>query len=149
MVLKPLFLFLAINVWKCVIFFRNVGLLENDRYTCRFAGCKKSFAFNGKHRIAHEATHGLHQSIAPIKSTTIPPTRDDVRNYQLAMLEYGLLYLNFCDAISEGDGMRIIQCWKFFLMFLKVDGPSSRKYSLEALYLLSQVICDFTSQRCS
>ena len=55
------------------------------------------------------------------------------------MLEYGLLYLNFCDAISEGDGMCIIQCWKFFLMFLKVGGPSSRKYSLEALYLLSQI----------
>ena len=121
-----------------MLFFRNVGLLENGRYACQFAGCKKSFAFNGKHRIAHEATHGLHQSIAPIKGTTIPPTRD-VRNYQLAILEYGLLYLNFCDAISEGDGMRIIQCWKFFLMFLKVDGPSSRKYSLEALHLLSQI----------
>ena len=74
---------------------RNVGLLENGRYACRFAGCKKSFAFNGKHRIAHEATHGLYQSMAPITGTTIPPTRDDVRNYQLAVLEYGLLYLKF------------------------------------------------------
>ena len=45
--------------------------------------------------------------------------KDDVRKYQLALLEYGMLYLNFCDAISEGDGLRILRCWKFVLMFLK------------------------------
>ena len=96
--------------------FRNISLLKNGRYACQFAGCKMSFVFTGKHSIPHEATHDLHQSIASIKGTTIPPIKDDARNYQLAMLEYGLLYLTFCDAISEGDrGIRIILCCKFLL----------------------------------
>ncbi|CAB4028993.1 Hypothetical predicted protein [Paramuricea clavata] len=29
------------------------------------------------------------------------------------------------DAVSEGDGQRIIRCWKFFLMFLKGDAQRS------------------------
>ena len=32
----------------------------------------------------------------------------DVFNYQCNLLNHGLLYANFCDAISEGDGERII-----------------------------------------
>ena len=42
-------------------------------------------------------------------SNLLPTLVDDVRNYQLALLEYGMLYLNFCDAISEGDGLRILR----------------------------------------
>ena len=47
----------------------------------------------------------------------------------------------FQDAVSEGDGARILRCWKFLLLYLKADGPSSRKYCLEGLYLLFQVHC--------
>ena len=31
-------------------------------------------------------------------------------NYQYALLEYGMLFLIFCDAVSEGDGERINRC---------------------------------------
>lgn len=37
---------------------------------------------------------------------------DDMLSYQKALMEYGLL-LNFKDVISEGDGDRILRCWKF------------------------------------
>ena len=115
----------------------DVGVLSDGRFGCRFPGCKKSFTFDGKRRVAHEKTHGLHAH----SSTSIPTSavKDDVRNYQLALLEYGILFLNFSGAISEGNGLRILRCWKFFLMLLKEDGASSRKYALEGLHLISQV----------
>lgn len=60
-------------------------------------------------------------------------------NYQFALLEYGMLFCNFSDAVSEGDGQRTIRCWKFFLMFLKGDGQRSCKYALEGLHIMCQI----------
>ena len=45
----------------------------------------------------------------------------------------------FCDAISEGDGGRLIRCWKYSLMIMKKDGARGRKYALEGLNLLRQI----------
>ena len=50
-----------------------------------------------------------------------------------------MLFLNFSDAITEGDGLRILRCWKFFLMFLKANRASSRKYAQEGMHLIFQV----------
>jgi antitoxin component of RelBE/YafQ-DinJ toxin-antitoxin module len=47
--------------------------------------------------------------------------------------------LEFYDAIKEGDGERILRCWKFLLLHFKADGKGSTKYALEALYLILQV----------
>ena len=55
------------------------------------------------------------------------------------MLEYRMLLLSFLDAISEGDGDRILRSWKYFLLYLRNEEMSAAKYSLEALYLLCQV----------
>ena len=63
---------------------------------------------------------------------------DDVFNYNCSLLAQGLLFLNFLDSTSEGDGDRSIRCWKFFLLHFKED-KSTTKYALEALYLLLQV----------
>lgn len=64
--------------------------------------------------------------------------QDDMFSYQRALLEYGLLLYNFKDSVNEGDGTRIIRCWKFFLLHLK-NSKSSTKYALKALYLMFQV----------
>lgn len=48
--------------------------------------------------------------------------------------------MEFYDAIKEGDGERILRCWKFLLLHFKADGKGSTKYALEALYLILQVI---------
>ena len=59
-------------------------------------------------------------------------------NYQLALLEFGMIIKNFYDAISEGDGERVFRSWKFMLLYLKADGKRSSKYSLEAFYMICQ-----------
>ena len=46
------------------------------------------------------------------------PEKDDMFNYQCSFLEYGMLILNFFDAIKEGDGKRTFRCWKFQLPYL-------------------------------
>ena len=37
-----------------------------------------------------------------------------------------------------GDGLRVIRCWKFLLLYLKHD-TGSQKYSVEVLYLMFQI----------
>ena len=64
-------------------------------------------------------------------------THDDMFNYQCNLVNHGLLYLNFNDAVAEGDGDRIIRCWKFLLLHFYHDNGST-KYALEALYLQLQ-----------
>ena len=61
---------------------------------------------------------------------------DDVFNYQCNLLDNGLLYMNFVDALSEGDGNRIVRSWKF--MLLHFYAAKKTKYYIEALYLLQQ-----------
>ena len=74
--------------------------------------------------------------LAEIYSSDI--VADDMYNYQRALLEYGMVIINFLDAISEGDGARVIRNWKFLLLYFQHD-KGSQKYSLEALYLMFQV----------
>ncbi|XP_028404057.1 uncharacterized protein LOC114526731 isoform X1 [Dendronephthya gigantea] len=114
----------------------------HGRFPCRAPGCTKTFAHAGKLRTDHEAKHNppvsLRDSNAHILEATSVHEDDDMLSYQRSLLDYGMLVLNFFDAISEGDGQRVVRCWKFFLMYLKHQGGSA-KYSLEALYLMFQI----------
>ena len=93
------------------------------------------FRYFGKSMKKHEAQcHNLLEEIDSIQERE----SDDVLNYQCNLLNHGLLYANFRDAISEGDGERIIRCWKFLLLHFYADGNSSTKYALEALFLQFQ-----------
>ena len=58
---------------------------------------------------------------------------DGIFNYGSAVLNDGLLLLEFRDAIHEGDGPRIIGCWKFLLLYFHFAGHT--KYAQEALNL--------------
>ena len=116
---------------------------DNGRFMCQFPGCDKTFAHNGKRLRDHEATHN-----APVldgeSEGQVPETssktceKDDMFNYQCSLLEYGMIILNFFDAIKEGDGKRILRSWKFQLPYLRKD-PGSTKYALEGLGMLFQV----------
>ena len=75
-------------------------------------------------------------------------SEDDICNYQYSLLEYGMVWLNFNDAVAEGDGMRVYRSWLFMLPYLKNDGAPSSKYALEALHLVMQNNFFFASQRC-
>jgi len=62
---------------------------------------------------------------------------DKVTLYAMKVLTLGLLWHNFHDATKEGDGNRIIRCWKF--NFLAFKASNRKNYSIEALNLLLQV----------
>lgn len=66
-----------------------------------------------------------------------PPTPcGTVCDYSNEVISLGLLYLNFKDAVKEGDGDRILIMWKYFLPIFKATGH--KNYALEAMTLLTQ-----------
>lgn len=127
----------------------NQRMTTDGRFLCRFDGCNKSFKHNGKRRVNHELEkHGLIFEEQLPRSSILPPPNesllsnssehDDMYNYQCSIIDHGLLYLNFTDAIAEADGDRIMRCWKFLLLHFYFDGGKSAKYALEGLYLQFQ-----------
>ena len=61
---------------------------------------------------------------------------DDVHKYAKHLLGLGLFYLEFSDAIREGDGSTILRCWRYLLpIFL---GSNRTNYSCEVLNMLFQ-----------
>ena len=84
----------------------------------------------------HEAKHNP-PTLETVESSVVIDT--SISDDEKALLENRILILNFSDAISEGDGERIMRCWRFLLLYLRSDGQSTGKYSLEALYLMCQI----------
>ena len=62
---------------------------------------------------------------------------DQVQAYASELLTLGLLLMEFSDSIREGDGERILRCWKYFLLLFKANNRTN--YSIEALNLLAQI----------
>jgi hypothetical protein len=125
----------------------NQAQTPDGRYPCRVEGCSKTFKYDGKSRIKHEKTHDQPPAtplLAEADKNRQPNSigssdeGDDMFNYQCSILQHGLLYLNFRDAVSEGDGMRVVRIWKFFMLHFREKSTNS-KYALEALHLLFQV----------
>ncbi len=87
----------------------------NGRYKCKFPGCEKTFSNDGKWLMVHERAHDPpvyieeQPMLGEIYSTDI--VADDMYNYQRALLQYGMVIINFLDAISEGDGAKVIRNW--------------------------------------
>ena len=76
--------------------------------------------------------------VAKFVDITYPATsrrkKDHVHAYAKEVLSLGLLYMEFCDGIREGDGERIIRCWRYFLPIFKSAGRTN--YVVEAFNLL-------------
>ncbi len=70
------------------------------------------------------------------KSKSKTPQKDHVKEYASEVLSIGLLLMEFIDAIREGDGLRNIRCWRFFLPIFKATNRTN--YSIEAFNLLAQ-----------
>lgn len=121
----------------------NQCLDANSRFKCRFAGCNRSFKYDGKSKRSHELTHQSNMEIqpavpepsgerpGPVNATK--PT-DDVYNYNCALLVEAMLFLNFLDAVKEGDGKRLMRQYKYLMLYCKADKSHSTKYALECLY---------------
>ena len=97
----------------------------------------------------HWGVHNSTQPKAALECSTISSQRhqfvdieypcaskddDHVLSYAKEVLSLGLLYKEFVDAIREGDGERIIRCWRYFLPLFKC--ADRKNYSIEAFNLL-------------
>ena len=98
-----------------------------------------------------QSDHSYRLSVAPTHQRWLPQTLsqyvsasqavkkasvDGVNNYASTVLADGLLLLEFKDAIREGDGLRILRCWKVFMYFTYAR---HQNYQYEAFYTLSLV----------
>ena len=61
---------------------------------------------------------------------------DRVFEYAQQILSLGCFYLELCDAVKEGDGERVLRCWKYLLPIFLASGRTN--YSREALTMLYQ-----------
>lgn len=70
-------------------------------------------------------------------NTTPASSNDDkVVDYSKHLLSIGSFYIEFQDAIREGDGDRVLRCWRYLLPIFRHSGR--RNYCLEAFKLLHQ-----------
>lgn len=65
--------------------------------------------------------------------------------YATQILTLALVWLAFNDAVAEGDGDRVLLCWKFLLVIFRVKGQ--RNYCKEAIILLMQYHCTFSERK--
>lgn len=63
-------------------------------------------------------------------------SEDSVQDYAIQLLSLGCFYLEYADAIREGDGDRVLRCWRYLLPIFKSSGRTN--YSIEALSFLHQ-----------
>ena len=63
------------------------------------------------------------------------PAEDYIYNYHRGKLAYGLVFLEFNNAIKEGDGERIFDIYKMALLLYKVGGHYKYAYVV-LLYLV-------------
>ena len=73
-----------------------------------------------------------------------PDHVDHVFEYTKEVISLGLLYKEFINSIREGDGDRILRCWRYFLLLFK--SARHDKYSVEAFNLLVQYHFLFTER---
>ena len=69
-------------------------------------------------------------------NTTDVGAEDLVTQYTKKLLSVGLFYLEYRDGIREGDGQRVLRCWKYLLPIFY--NANHTNYSKEALLLLCQ-----------
>ena len=70
---------------------------------------------------------------------------DKVHTYACHLLSIGCFYLAYKDAIKEGDGGRLLECWRYLLPIFHNSGR--RNYSNEALNFLCQCYHDLPPQQ--
>ena len=61
---------------------------------------------------------------------------DSVYEYACEVLTLGMFQKEFDDCIREGDGLRDVRCWRYFLLLFKSNHRTN--YSIEAFILLCQ-----------
>ena len=63
-------------------------------------------------------------------------SKDKVFLYNTQLMSIGLFFVEYSDAIKEGDGSRVLRCWRYLVPIYKSSGR--KNYSIEAFNLLCQ-----------
>ena len=61
---------------------------------------------------------------------------DRIHGYAKELLTLGLFYLEYSDAIREGDGLRVLRCWRYLFLLFKASNRTN--YTIEAFNFLAQ-----------
>lgn len=69
-------------------------------------------------------------------SSDTPVIKDGVYSYATQLLTLGCFYLEFRDAIKEGDGLRVLRCYRYMLPMFVSSGR--KNYAIETLNFLLQ-----------
>lgn len=88
----------------------------------------------------HEKSQHPNTSVHDPTTTSTPDTKeceDHLYNYHRGKLAFGLLLLEFEDAIKEGDGDRVLNVYKLALLFYKSHGHNKYAY-VTLLYLVKE-----------
>lgn len=64
------------------------------------------------------------------------PSDDHIQEYAIQLLSLGCFYTEFSDAIREGDGNRILRCWRYLLPIFWNSGRTN--YANEVFNMLYQ-----------
>ena len=72
-------------------------------------------------------------------------SNDKVYLYRKEMLNLGILWFAFNDAIKDGDGDRVLRYWKLLLVVFKAKRHTN--YAKEAIILLSQYHCRLSEHK--
>ena len=86
------------------------------------------------------------ESTSEEQTTPAEQQIDDRYNYATARLNFGMTVFNFDDAVKEGDGERILRCWKFFMLIFR--GYKHTKYAFAALQLFFFSTCLLSKRLC-
>ncbi|CAB3990580.1 hypothetical protein AC249_AIPGENE23166 [Paramuricea clavata] len=112
---------------------------STDTFPCRIEGCTKMYAHhsmcvNSKHP---ESQLSQQQGSQQSDTENQTPDEDYLFNYHSSKLSFGLILMEFNDAIKEGDGERLHDLYKFALVLFKAHGKV--KYSYAILMYLVQI----------
>lgn len=105
--------------------------------------CQKVYRYP-KAFIKHKMQkHGIEtaeqESSSPPDSHSSTDVSQDTRyNYACTRLSIGLFIRYFDDAVKEGEGQRIVRCWKFLMLIFKAHGHP--KYALAAFQIQANIL---------
>jgi L1 cell adhesion molecule like protein len=85
------------------------------------------------------------QFTSPAKQRPAGKNGDGIEVYARDVLSLGVFYWEYSDSIREGDGERLLCCWRYMLPIFVNTGR--RNYSIEALRLLYQHEYQFTPRQ--
>ena len=87
--------------------------------------------------IGTKVAHNCTLMEAPLIGKTITESNDGKYNYSRTLCHFASIALELYDACHEGDGIRVIRCWRVMLPHFYATGHS--KYALEAVKLQLQL----------